>query len=542
MWNSFLRLYQQTEKTLGSLKFAVFIILIFAVCLIFGTFMESYHGAEYANRLVYKSLPFMGVQLLMFLSILSATLLRLPPKKHLYGFYVIHLGLMTLFLGSYITYEAGVDGSLTLAPNSPAREVSLNTDQLLMQFPAKGNQVTIDLPYSFGTKNLDFKWENIKILRFIPFADEVIGWSEDKLADTSRLHSGEYRIENDNFGEDFTLSLHPASDFESTAQLGPLSVHYMPEVLADCFGKDSHKGLLVWDAQGGRCFAPQTKDMKEQKGISGKNLLILKESGEDLRFLPDLSPLPVDKDLKIVQDSPYRIFSRSLFQEKPHLFLFGRFVGYFDKEASKWMVKEFKNLTPVDLPWMGFKIVLKNHSPSKFPIRVPEAVTPIQDNGQLIKGAMKAIEIQAGDTRFWVTNQRAMSIEDPKDGKIIFQLGRKSLTLPFEITLDQFKMDTDPGTNNPASYESFVTLFKGNEGSEKHHVFMNHPMKYSTFTFYQASYFQTQQGPFGSIFSVNYDPGRPWKYLGSILLVLGSLWHFVLRKKPSKKNAETSHA
>ena len=102
-------------------------------------------------------------------------------------------------------------------------------------------------------------------------------------------------------------------------------------------------------------------------------------------------------------------------------------------------------------------------------------------------------------------------------------------------------MDTDPGTNTPASYESFVTLFEGNKGSTKHHVFMNHPMKHESFTFYQASYFQTPQGPYGSVFSVNYDPGRPWKYFGSLLLVLGSIWHFVLRKRPAKK-PEAQHA
>jgi len=122
--------------------------------------------------------------------------------------------------------------------------------------------------------------------------------------------------------------------------------------------------------------------------------------------------------------------------------------------------------------------------------------------------------------------------------RITFELSKKQLLLPYELVLDQFKMDTDPGTNNPASYESFVTLFKGNEGSTKHRVFMNNPLKYKNFTFYQASYFQTNEGPYGSVLSVNFDPGRFWKYLGSFLLVFGSIWHFVLRKKPILKPGE----
>jgi hypothetical protein len=539
MMNTFFTYFHKTEKMLGHVKFAVSIIAIFAIYLTYGTFMESYHGTDYANRLVYKSWPFMGVQFLMFLSILVATLQRLPMKKHLYGFYVIHLGLITLFLGSFITYQAGVDGNLTLAPNTPASEVMLNTDQLKLQFTQDQKELTLELPYSAGARQINYQWEDIKILRFLPFADEVLAWEEDTMADVTRLHSGEYLLKNDNFSENLTLSLHPKADFESTTQLGPLNVHYMPELLAKCFGEPSYDGLLVWDAREGRCFAPNKSHLQTKSGLSGKSLLIMKEAGEELRFLPDLSPLPVDKDLKLVENSPYRIFSRKLFQDKPHLFLFGRFVSYFDRENSKWVVHPLEK-EPVDLPWMGFAITLLNHQGSKYPVRRPEAVTPLQDNGQLIKGGLKAVEVSVGPTRFWVTSQRAMSM-DRKQGPVVFQLGRKSLKLPFEITLDKFKMDMDPGTNNPASYESFVSLFKGNAGSQKHHVFMNNPMKHESFTFYQASYFEAQPQVYGSVFSVNYDPGRAWKYIGSLLLVLGSIWHFVLRRKP-QRTPEAMHA
>src|SRR5690606_10612865 len=104
--------YKKIEKVLASLKFAVVIIAIFNIFLIIGTFVESFYGAEFAQKVIYKSLWFMAIQGLMFLSILCATLVRLPPKKSLYGFYVIHSGLIILFLGSYITYVNGVDGQL----------------------------------------------------------------------------------------------------------------------------------------------------------------------------------------------------------------------------------------------------------------------------------------------------------------------------------------------------------------------------------------------------------------------------------------------
>jgi cytochrome c biogenesis protein ResB len=168
---------------------------------------------------------------------------------------------------------------------------------------------------------------------------------------------------------------------------------------------------------------------------------------------------------------------------------------------------------------------------------IPVYTKPIQDNGQIIKGNLKAVEVEVNGQRFWVNSTQPVAFNQNGE-RITFELAKKQLLLPYELVLDQFKMDTDPGTNNPASYESFVTLFKGNEGSTKHRVFMNNPLKYKNFTFYQASYFQTNEGPYGSVLSVNFDPGRFWKYLGSFLLVFGSIWHFVLRKKPILKPGE----
>ena len=188
-------IYQKAERFFGGLKFAVCIILIFAAALTYGTFMESYHGAEYANRLVYKSLPFMLLQGLMFVSILCASLLR-PLNKHFYGFHVIHLGLMTLFLGSFITYRAGVDGSLTLAPNAPARDVQLSDDELTMRFHGSGKEVVLPLPFHAGEQRLGYTYDGVQVLRFLPFAEEVTTWKSG----LEKLSSSVYRLQNPNFG------------------------------------------------------------------------------------------------------------------------------------------------------------------------------------------------------------------------------------------------------------------------------------------------------------------------------------------------------
>lgn len=531
------RAYRKVELFFGNLKFAVSIITIFAVFLGYGTFMESYHGTEYANRLIYKSFPFMLVQFCMFLSILFATLIRLPPKKHLYGFYVIHAGLIILFLGSFVTYQSGIDGNMTLAPNIGSRQIQLNQDEFKIQFPSKGKEASVELPYSAGPKEMNLEYEGIKLKTFLPFAKNDLHWIPTKIEDASQS-SSHYRIYNDNFGEFFTLSLHPLSDFTNTQQLGPLNVHYMPSTLYQCFIQNTKDGLIIWNGETSECFSPNETEIKKSKNISGKTIAQIQFLGQTLSFLPEMSPLPLDHKSDLNENSPFRIFSKKLFEKSPHLFLFGKSAAFFNKEKQDWEGVPIEINGEAELPWMGFRVRLLNHHTDSYPTMTPTYIKPLQENSQVIEGDLKAVEVEVNDQTFWVRSGEPVAF-NLSDEKIRFEITKKTITLPYEIVLDRFKMDTDPGTNNPASFESFVTLFKGNKGSEKHHIFMNHPLKFDSFTFYQASYFQTPQGPYGSVLSVNYDPGRPWKYLGCLLLVLGSIWHYFLRRKHLAKPGAT---
>lgn len=531
--NTLISYYRKVELFFGNLKFAVVIITLFAIALGYGTFMESYHGTEYANRLIYKSFWFMGIQFGMFLSILFATLIRFPLKKHLYGFYVIHLGLIILFIGSFITYQSGVDGTITLTPNLPSRQIQVNEDELKIQFPSEGKEATVDLPFVAGPKVLGYEYDGIRLGQFLPFSENEQDWIPMKVKDPTQS-SSRYRLYNDNFGEFITLSLHPQSDFNNTQQLGPLSVHYMPASLVNCFATNTPDGLIVWNGESTSCISPKPQELKKKKNVTGKTMVQVDFDGQKIFFMPEMSPLPLNEKYELNENSPYRIFSKKLFEKNPHLFLFGKEVAYFDRDKKLWESHQVDINGEVPLPWMGFKVRLLDHRTDAYPTMVPRYVKPVQDNGQVIKGDLKAVEVFVDGKSFWVKSFEPIAYNRNGE-RITFILGKKAIMLPYELVLDNFKMDTDPGTNNPASYESFVTLFKGNQGSEKHHVYMNHPLKYQNFTFYQASYFQTQDGPFGSVLSVNFDPGRFWKYLGSLLLVLGSIWHFVLRKRPVAK-------
>jgi hypothetical protein len=530
--------WDKVGRFLGSLKFAIVVISLFTLGMILGTFLESYYGTDFANRIVYKTFPFMLIQFGMFVSIIFAAVLRLPPKKRLYGFYVIHSGLIIIGLGSLITYIAGVDGQISLAPNEPNRQVILSKDILKITYPSEGKQVSTVLPYSAFAKDMDESYENIKIKQFIPFSEGKFVWADpiNKYSPSTPTQSSKYHFKNAFAEQDFLLTVHPeaGNDFQSSLSMGPLNITYYPENIANCFEADTSSGIIIWNTQTAECFTPEQKKYPVKTTTSKNKFLVVPTEEGLFTFFPEISPYPMDLKFQANENSKLRAFSKKLFEDKPNLFLFGKKLAFFSKEDKKWHVNKIElNGGPADLPWMGAQISLLDHQEKLVPFNIPTPTIPIQKNGSLIKGDLKAVRLEILGNEYWVSNYNPLSLSI-SGKKIVFEVAKETLTLPFELALTEFKMDKDPGTSSPASYESFVKLFD-NGISTNHHVFMNNPLKKSGYTFYQASYAQDSQGQYSSTLSVNVDQGRFLKYLGSLMLVFGAIWHFNLQNTKKSK-------
>ena len=531
--NNFKNLYQKFERFVSSAKFAVIIIFIFTVALIYGTFMESYHGADYANRLVYKSWWFMFLEFCMFLSIVMAVVVRLPMKKRLYGFYTVHAGLVIIFIGSFFTYINGIDGSIQLLPNNPSQKILINEDLLKVSYLKSNKVFTLELPYTSGAVNINKSLENIEVKTFLPFAENKLQWLPSN--DQGRTHSGSYQLFNENMSQEFTMSLNPESDFKSIQKMGLLNLHYMPISLKDCFVKETKSGYILWNLNTGKCFTPEEKGLPVEKTDKGTNFIVMEFENKYLKFFPDFSPMPINDDLSKDSNSPIRVLSKNLFKDRPHLFLFGKQISYYKKISKRWVIKDISK-DVVKLPWMGFKLRLLRHETALFPVEIPEEVIPIQDNNEIIKGGTKAVLINFAGKEYWVRSDSPLELSNGNES-IRFALMNKEIKLPYQITLQKFVMNKNPGTNTPASFESFTQLLDGRGETTvlDNHIYMNNPLKYEDFTFYQSSYFQIGPENFGSVLSVNYDPGRFYKYLGSLLLVLGSIWHYLLNMRKKKR-------
>ena len=110
--------------------------------------------------------------------------------------------------------------------------------------------------------------------------------------------------------------------------------------------------------------------------------------------------------------------------------------------------------------------------------------------------------------------------------------------LGFELKLDDFDMDFEPGTEQPTHFASQVRLTDASAGikNQPHTISMNNPLDYRGFTFYQSNYIKVRDpqtgnftGQFESIFQVATNPGRPMIYAGCLLVVLGTFLQFYMR-------------
>ncbi len=107
-------------------------------------------------------------------------------------------------------------------------------------------------------------------------------------------------------------------------------------------------------------------------------------------------------------------------------------------------------------------------------------------------------------------------------GNLHYELayGAKLIQLPFYLYLDDFELKRYPGTVNPSSFSSKITLIDPEINLEEpHHIFMNNVLDYGGYRFFQSSYDEDEKG---TVLSVNHDEmGTLVTYIGYFLLGLG---------------------
>ncbi|AZA83482.1 cytochrome C biogenesis protein CcsB [Chryseobacterium lactis] len=101
---------------------------------------------------------------------------------------------------------------------------------------------------------------------------------------------------------------------------------------------------------------------------------------------------------------------------------------------------------------------------------------------------------------------------------IMVGFGPKVYNTPFALKLDDFVMETYPGSSSPSAYESHVKII--DEGKQTpYKIYMNHVLNHKGYRFFQSSFDPDRMG---TVLSVNHDYwGTLISYIGYTMLFLG---------------------
>ena len=132
---------------------------------------------------------------------------------------------------------------------------------------------------------------------------------------------------------------------------------------------------------------------------------------------------------------------------------------------------------------------------------------------------LKTAKIEGGAG--WIEPPVKLSFDDVE---IELAWGSKVIALPFAFKLIDFELQRYPGSQSPSSYASDIEVV---DSAEKdvlpYRIFMNHPLSYKGYKFFQSSYDVDEKG---TILEVNKDPGKWPTYFGYFLLCVGFIGNF----------------
>jgi hypothetical protein len=188
-----------------------------------------------------------------------------------------------------------------------------------------------------------------------------------------------------------------------------------------------------------------------------------------------------------------------------------RFAIYSSRKMAPQQEASVEVKKPYDTGWMNLKFQVDEFFP-----HADSQVSYIEGENDS-PNSTPAIKVKINNHLRWLELDSPAEIKGDKTSYFVSYTKRK-YELGFVMALKKFKMGTYGGSQLPSSYESTVVIDNKNEQV----ISMNEPFKFKGYTIYQSSFETNEKGePTTSIFSVNYDPGRPIKYAGALCIVCG---------------------
>jgi hypothetical protein len=475
-------------KFLASLKLAVLVILGLAFACATATVLESLYDTPTAKYWVYSAFWFRGILALMCINLAAVMVDRWPWKVKHIPFLLAHIGILLLMFGSWLTEKTGLDGSLRITEGESGSIVEVDEPMLVVTEKAKVQSFPVKwIPPEVQFAPRSFKDElgyDLKIQDYITHADPLFEFVQRD----ARVAPVD----------------HPKPALKLTLTGGPMQIT---------------QDFWLWTGD------PSTQGMQ-----AGPAWLELTDA-------TDPASPPARPDGAGAQQGSMGP-KLSFKVEKGGILSWRSVSSTGEVTQGRAPISEIKN-KPIDPRWKMVKITLNEFIPDAW-VSTTYKLSRIQ-HGQMAPPS--AVHVVVGEAKnqadVWL-GMGSRAVLNAAGREIEVGYFPKRLMLPFSVRLDHFTVDRYQGTNNPAAYSSKVTVLGGDPNAGFSQVIsMNEPLEYKGITLYQASYEDAQPRPVTSILSVNRDPGRHHKYIGSLLIVLGSAWLFAVKYRSNKKSKQS---
>ena len=586
-YTTFLKLAKTVLRMLASLKLAVTLIVLLAVVLAAATFVESDQGRDYARWYFYTQTWFIALLGMLGVNILSTTLIRFPWKLRQLGFVVTHVGLLLLLAGSIVTFNSGIDATISLEEGEAGDHLTVrDLNRFSVQWRPTAGQPDrpvsqfiftpgpIDWPDGKSLLLGEINDVKLRVTKYLAHARPVEEWLADP--DGNGMAAMKFSLIGPDDGENREQWV-TASRFGGSAAVGSAKIEFQKaeaDTMIDDFLSPPAKedldqqGLLAIHYEGRVTRVPVSKNLGKKVPLAGGDVAV-----EIATYLPNgrlqadghfvntgTKPLNPVVELRVYlpgAKEPVRQVARASFANPGGLHIVKCPVKfwYHHPAVAAEPAMEFLVMSDGRLfcrlgngkyeprgevhagetldAWAGTSVTIVNFVPHA---RRELVFTPakVARGDRETSEAAAEVELTAGDTtrRLWLqrNDQGGMPIPiNTSEGMLAISYGYESLPLDFSLQLKKFTRGMNPGGMGDARFASTVHLHDEAKNIDAdREISMNEPLSYGKYMFYQSGILPSGTG---TVLTVACDPGLLMKYLGGIMTCVGTLIMFVTRSK-----------
>ncbi|MEX1002838.1 MAG: cytochrome c biogenesis protein CcsA [Crocinitomicaceae bacterium] len=475
-----------------SMPLMVLFLLIFFLAIGAATFIENDFGREIAYKWVYKANWFTFVLFYLSISLLYNVFRYRMFQKRKFSSLLFHLAFLVIVIGAAVTRYTGFEGMMLIREGESSNEIITAETYLQIKVHDNIDQYVYDMPITVDTNEMAYVYPGIK-------GGNPFTWMKNLLFD-----------HNNYFEHAFDFK-----DKRIEIVTKEVMLHAKDTIIPDVQGSPHIE--LVTGGMDGRTY--HYIDSGQVKQFENG----LKVAFNTVEFTDAVKIMETDSGIHVM--SPY---------DMQYIQMSDQSEGIIVRDSLQ--VFHTKRLYIIG----GAQFAFNQYYPGA-------RVETIESKDA--KNNLQALRLMVSDGE----QQKEVFLKGGKGlraNKVFFRLGdlffvmgygSKVVEVPFSLYLRDFELERYPGTENPSSFASEVTLVDPEEGLEEdYRIFMNNVLDYGGYRFFQSSYDPDEKG---TRLSVNHDTaGTILTYIGYLLLALGFVMNLISPNSRFRKLAKRGKA